>query len=217
MNLYIIRHGESTWNNQNRIQGNSDPRLSKLGRLQARLLARRFARIKIDRIYSSPLSRSLQTAQAISMALGLGIIKKEDLKEIMLGEWEGKTPQEIDRLYDNRYNKWLKLGPTKIRVPGAEGIRSFRKRVDAVFKDIVSENQERENIIVVTHGGVVASFLARLLDADFNKIILNLHLPNTCVTLISFEKKKGCLIHIADTFHLSLGKIKGIWPAQFQK
>jgi len=214
MNLYIIRHGESIWNNANKIQGNSDPGLSKLGMLQARLLAKRFADIKVDKIYSSPLSRSYQTARAISKALKLKIVKREGLKEIGLGEWENRTPEEIDRLYNNKYQRWLEVGPTKVKIPGAEGIASFRRRVDRVFADIIKENRDKDNIAVVTHGGVIASFLARLICADFDRLILKLHLPNTCVTLVSFEGGRGCLIHIADTFHLSARKIKDLWPAK---
>lgn len=213
MNLYIIRHGESTWNGQNRIQGNSDPQLSRLGRLQAGLLAKRFRRIKIDKIYSSPLLRSFQTAQAISKVLRSRIVKKEGLKEVGLGEWEGKTPEEIDKSYDNKYQRWLRLGPTKVKIPGAENINSFRKRANKAFYEIINGNKNKD-VIVVTHGGVIASFLAHILDADFDKLILSLHLPNTCVTLVSFEQNRGCLIHIADTFHLSLAKVKGIWPVK---
>lgn len=215
MNLYIIRHGESTWNNQNKIQGNSDPELSKLGRLQAKLLAKRFRCIKIDKMYSSPLLRAFQTAQIISETLKLKAIKKEGLKEVGLGEWEGRTPDEIDKLYKNKYEKWLSLGPTKIKIPHSEGIASFRKRVKKVFYEIIDENQDKD-VIVVTHGGVIAAFLSHILDADFDKLILSLHLPNTCVTLVSFHKKRSCLIHIADTFHLK-GAVKGVWPAQEKK
>lgn len=212
MNLYIIRHGESKWNIENRIQGSSNPGLSKLGRFQAKLLAGRFKKIKVDRLYASPLLRSMETAERIARTLRLKIVKKDALREIMLGEWEDKTPREIDKLYNNKYQKWLRYGPTRINIPGQEKISAFRKRVDMEFKNIIKENKNRENVVVVTHGGVISSFLARLLGADFDKLILKLHLPNTCVTLVSFEKERGCLIHIADTFHLSLAKARGIWP-----
>jgi probable phosphoglycerate mutase len=225
MNLYIIRHGESKWNIENRLQGSSNPGLSKLGRLQAGLLAKRFKKIKIDRLYASPLLRSLETAQALSRTLHLKIVKKTDLREITLGEWEDRTPQEIDKLYNNKYQKWLRCGPTKVRIPGQERISSFRRRVDRAFNDIISRERHRENVLVVTHGGVISSFLARLLKADFDRLILKLYLPNTCVTLVSFAKRgqfskrelspnRGCLIHIADTFHLSSIKARGIWPAK---
>lgn len=213
MNLYIVRHGESTWNRENKIQGNSNPPLSALGRLQARLLARRFRRVKVDTIYSSPFLRATQTAEVIAAVLKKTVIKKGGLKEVSLGDWEGMTPDEIDAAYANRYQRWLRLGPTKVRIPGAESIPQFRKRVTRVFRTIIRENP-RKDIVVVTHGGVIAALLSHLLKADFDRLILNLHLPNTGVTLVSFSKKKGCLIHIADTFHLSLARLKGIWPAE---
>ncbi len=202
MNLYIVRHGETTWNSENRIQGHSDPGLSKLGHTQAMLLARRFKNIKIDRIYASPLLRTMQTALPVSKTKRLRIIKRECLKEVMLGDWEGMTTDEVDRLYRNSYQRWLKCGPTKITIPGAENIESFRRRVKNEFLNIIKTNKNK-NCLVVTHGGVIAAFLSYLLKADFNKVILGLHLPNTCVTLVSFYNKQGCLIHVADTVHLS--------------
>ncbi len=213
MNLYIVRHGESTWNSQNKIQGHSDPALSKLGIFQARLLARRFRKLKIGRIYSSPLLRSLETARIIAKTLKLKIVKKRQLREVGLGDWEGKTPEEIDKLYNNSYRRWLRLGPTKVKIPNAESISAFRKRAEKVFYDIVKENKGKD-VLVVTHGGIIAAFLAHLLGADFDRLILNLHLPNTCVTVVSFCKNRCFLIHVADTLHLLLAEVKGQWPSK---
>ncbi|MCX5716498.1 MAG: histidine phosphatase family protein, partial [Candidatus Omnitrophica bacterium] len=213
VNLYVIRHGESTWNSQNRIQGHSDPGLSKLGRLQARLLAKRFKKIKIDKIYASPLARALETAEIMAKALGRKVIKDAQFKEIKLGDWEGKTPEEINRLYQNRYDKWLRLGPTKIRIPKAEGVSAFRSRAAKAFYETIKKNPDKD-VMVVTHGGVISALLAHILGADFDKLILHLYLPNTCVTVVSFHNKRASLVHIADTFHLSKAiKVKGVWPA----
>jgi broad specificity phosphatase PhoE len=214
MNLYIVRHGESTWNRANKIQGHSNPGLSRLGRQQARLLARRFKKIRIDKIYTSPLFRASQTAEIIGKTLKRKVVRDAQLKEVKLGSWEGRTPDEINRLYKNRYNKWLRLGPTKVRIQGAEGISVFRSRAVAAFDNIIEKNKKGD-IMVVTHGGVISAFLAHLLEADFDKLILRLHLPNTCVTTVSFrDRRRPSLIHIADTLHLSSSpKVKGVWPA----
>ncbi|MDD5449465.1 MAG: histidine phosphatase family protein, partial [Candidatus Omnitrophica bacterium] len=147
MNLYLIRHGESTWNRENRIQGNSDPGLSALGRSQAVILAKGFKKMQIDRLYSSPLARSIQTARPIAQALGLKIIRREHLKEIGLGEWENKTPDEINGLYDSKFKRWLRFGPSKIDIPGSEPVAHFRKRVDRQFAEIIKENIEKDNIV----------------------------------------------------------------------
>ena len=96
-----------------------------------------------------------------------------------------------------------------------ERIGHFRKRVDRIMRSIIKDNKDKNNVIVVTHGGVIASFLAACLKADFDRLILGLRLENTCVTLVSFEKERGCLIHVADTLHLSPDRIKGVWPARY--
>ncbi|MEI8175471.1 MAG: histidine phosphatase family protein, partial [Candidatus Omnitrophota bacterium] len=111
---------------------------------------------------------------------------------------------EVDRAYRGSYRRWLKKGPTNVPIPHAEKITSFRRRIERAFAAIVRENAGTDkNILVVTHGGVIAAYLAHVLDADFNRVLLGLHLPNTCVTLVSFKKEKRSLIHVADTLHLS--------------
>ncbi|MDD5449922.1 MAG: histidine phosphatase family protein, partial [Candidatus Omnitrophica bacterium] len=121
--------------------------------------------------------------------------------EIGLGEWENKTPDEINGLYDSKFKRWLRFGPSKIDIPGSEPVAHFRKRVDRQFAEIIKENIEKDNIVVVTHGGVISSFLAGLIDADFDKIILRLNLPNACVMHVSCLKGKA-------------GIVNSIWPAR---
>jgi len=93
----LIRHGESIWNGERRIQGNQDPPLSPRGRRQAELLAARLhAHLpKAAAIYTSPLRRAAETAQVVGAATGLSVIHEPDLREMRLGQWEGKTVAEM--------------------------------------------------------------------------------------------------------------------------
>jgi len=217
MNLYIVRHGESTWNNESRIQGHSNPALSALGRAQARLAGKRLKKESIDKIYSSPLKRSFQTAQIISKTLKLKISKEPQLKEIMLGDWEGMMPEEIDRMYNKGYQKWLEKGPTKVSVPKAERITSFRKRIEKTFHEIVNENRGK-NVVVITHGGVISAFLAHLLNADFDKVVLELYIANACMSVVSFHgSHRPYILKIADASHLSSIQARGLWPVKRKK
>ncbi|MFH1847708.1 MAG: histidine phosphatase family protein [Candidatus Omnitrophota bacterium] len=200
MNLYIVRHGETAWNRQNRFQGSSDLSLSGRGRAQIKELAGRLkAGINIKRIYSSPLKRAYQTADIISKRLGIPVKRRSGLREISLGAWEGRTPREIDRLYNNEYQKWLKLGPSKARIPKAEPLGRFNERVVKAITGIAGSGQKGDAVIV-THGGVIASFLAYLFRTDFDSLFQALYLPNACVVLVNFYKNKGYVLSINGEF-----------------
>src|SRR5690242_596043 len=89
--LLLVRHGESTWNADGRIQGQLDPPLSERGVAQAREVAERFAGHRLAGLYSSDLARTWQTAVAIGAVVGIDPVPEPGLREIALGEWEGKT------------------------------------------------------------------------------------------------------------------------------
>src|SRR5690606_9147241 len=117
--FYLVRHGETEWNLQHRVQGSSDIRLNETGRRQARHTARLLARRSLDEIYTSPLSRASETAAIISERLGLGTpISDNAFVERDYGEAEGLTRDAINR-------RWRGGVP----VPGQESRGSVQRRV----------------------------------------------------------------------------------------
>lgn len=189
MRLYLIRHARSSWNLQNRIQGNSNPHLDRIGRLQSKKLAQYFSQIPIDRFYSSPLFRARQTSLALHRRLNIDIEFVNGLKEINLGLWEGKTPQEVDKLYKGGYKKWLNK-PRSVIIPKAEPINYFKKRAIATLTSIIEDNDENDNLLIVTHGGVIVAFIAYILKVDFGKLILRLRLDNTGITIVDVFSRR---------------------------
>src|SRR5437868_5329919 len=93
--LFLVRHGESTWNWERRVQGQHDPPLSKRGRQQARELAAKLAGHPLAGFYSSDLSRARETAEPLAESLGREPALLPGLREIALGQWEGKTREEL--------------------------------------------------------------------------------------------------------------------------
>ena len=206
MNLYLVRHGASTWNEQNRIQGSKNPPLSPLGQRQAERLAARLKAEKISLIYASDLLRSKRTAQIIQKVLRVPLRYEKGLREINLGVWEGKTPDEVDRAYPQRYQKWRKT-PSRVRIPGAEPVRIFRRRVLATFKTLLSHVPEG-NLLVVCHGGVICTLLANLLKGSEDRFLLRLRLDNTGLSLAKLnDRRDGIVWYVNDTSHLK-GLIK---------
>ncbi len=202
MNIYFVRHGSTIWNEQNRLQGSHNPSLSAEGKRQARQLARRLKREGISRIVASDLLRSRETARLIQKELSVPILYERGLREIDLGAWEGMTPQEINRAYRNGYQKWLKT-PSKVRIPKAEAVSRFQRRVLKTFKRLLKRKSEG-NLLIVTHGGVIAAVLSRLLKGDRDQFLIRLRLDNAGLTEIRTGTSRGTVVtRINDTAHLT--------------
>jgi len=205
MILLVARHAESCHNLAQRIQGHCDSDLTPKGTKQAERLARRLARLEITRIYSSDLGRTMATTRFLSERIEEPIFADKGLREIRLGRWEGLTAKEVNARYKNGYNTWRKA-PSKMKIPGAESMRVFRLRVRGAFDRII--RKEKSGIVLVmTHGGVIAALLAQWMDADFDKVLLNLKIDNTGVTVVEFSKAFHPTIHaINDISHLKEDK-----------
>lgn len=146
--LYLVRHGETDWNREHRIQGSTDIALNDTGRGQARATGLLLARRDWDAVVASPLSRAFETAAIISREIGLGEPEIEPaIVERNYGDAEGLTGAEIDALY-----------PDGVEVPGRES------REDVVARALpaliaIAERYPGKAVVVVSHGGVIRSVL----------------------------------------------------------
>ncbi|MBI2093853.1 MAG: histidine phosphatase family protein [Candidatus Omnitrophica bacterium] len=193
---YLIRHAQTQWNMENRLQGYSDIPLSSLGLFQARQLGMWFAKRPLQGIFTSVLQRSRQTAQAIlqSHEQEVSVVADEELKEMGLGDWEGLTPEEIDARFDGGYQRWKQR--SSIPIPGAESTEVFRSRVRRAMERIRSSLGQGE-YAVVSHGGVIAAWLADCLKADYDVLIRQLRLDNASVTAFEWRKSGSpCVLWI---------------------
>src|SRR5579871_641611 len=119
LRLYIVRHGETEWNRDGRVQGHTDVPLSGEGIEQARRVAERLSREPISAVWSSDLARALDTARAIAAPHDLEVHSTPLLRETMLGEWEGLTEPEIVARGDSaRFQAWRR-DPAVNRPPGS--------------------------------------------------------------------------------------------------
>ena len=201
---YLIRHAETTWNRENRLQGHSDLPLSPMGEEQARRVGRFFASRHITRLFTSHLQRSRQTAHAILSSNGhrLTPTVDQELCEIHLGAWEGLTPEQIDAQFSGAYQRW-KEQPSSVVIPQAESLEVFQARVRRAMERILGLMEEGEYVIV-THGGVIAMMLADLLGADYDTLMRRLRLDNAGVTALEWGSGSGRphVLWINSTIHL---------------
>jgi len=199
---YLVRHAQTTWNHDNRIQGHSDLPLSPLGEGQARRVGALFAARHLKGIYTSHLLRSQQTAHAIASGNGHGIspVIERDLAEMHLGEWEGLTPEEVDARFQGAYQQWRQR-PSSVIIPGAEPVERFRARARRALQTIAAGFDGGEYVIV-SHGGVIAALLADVLGAEYDAVIRRLRLDNGGVTALEFGTGHPHVLWINATAHL---------------
>src|SRR5438128_3613702 len=134
--LILIRHGQSTWNRERRIQGQMDPPLSAEGRRQAERVGARLAGRAFAAHYASDLKRAFETAELVGAAVGVSPAPMPALREIFLGEWEGLRTEEIAERYPAAWAAWVEEPDWDV-VPGGEGASNFHARVGMAFDDIL--------------------------------------------------------------------------------
>jgi probable phosphoglycerate mutase len=162
--LLLIRHGETTWNAEHRIQGQLDIPLSPLGVLQSARLAECLANEPIDAVYSSGQSRAWLTAAPLAARLGLEVIAEPRLRERSFGIFEGLTLDEIAERYPPEFKKWRERDPAW-RPEGGESGQQLIDRVLSAVSDIGIKHPS-QTVVLVSHGGVldVLYRAARLLE-----------------------------------------------------
>ena len=197
--LILVRHGESTWNRERRIQGQLDPPLSEKGHEQARRVAGRLARGRIDALYTSDLLRASQTAAPIASALGVEARPMAGLREIFLGDWEGLHTDELAQRFPEAWDAWTRE-PSWDVVPRGEGATPFETRVTSVL-DRLFEQHPQSNAIVVTHGGVIQIALHRVVGRPSHGLF-PFRISNGSVSIVERRNGRMVIATVNDTSHL---------------
>lgn len=197
MLLHCVRHGQSTYNAENRIQGQSDVPLSELGWTQARALAQALAEEPIERVFASPLRRALDTARLLSEACRVPLEVLPDLAELHAGVFQDRAREELDELYPEAIAAWTS-GDPDYAIPGGESRRDLMRRGAAAFAEIV--RRPYDEVAVVSHGGLLAAAFKSLLDipAALNPF----RLENASVSCLELDGEKTLLLTLNDVAHL---------------
>jgi 2,3-bisphosphoglycerate-dependent phosphoglycerate mutase len=151
--ILLVRHGETLWNQQGRMQGQHDSPLTELGVRQARLLARRLKDVAFAALYSSDLGRAHRTAVSIADETGHEIVSDARLRERHFGVFEGLTHTEIKQRYPEDYDRFASRDP-HYAMPGGETAVEFQHRCLACLAEI-AERHGGETTVVVAHGLVL--------------------------------------------------------------
>ena len=199
MIVYLLRHGETDWNSEQRIQGNTDISLNANGLNQARQAADYLTRFDIEAIYSSNLSRAYETASIIATKLQKPHFIDKELTEVNMGRWEGSRWDDIKIEYIDYLPKWLN-NLENIPAPGGESYGQVQVRVVRAYKRIISKHREDSNILIVSHGIAIKTLIAYILGLSLNNLG-NFELLNASISTIEI-KEKTRLISLNNICHL---------------
>jgi probable phosphoglycerate mutase len=150
----LVRHGETAWNAEGRLQGQTDIALNEAGRAQAQAAALRLATHSFDALYSSDLARTLETAAVAAALLRLEVRRTQSLRERCLGGFQGLTHAEAQARYPADYASFRARDPDLPLPGGGESLREFSARVEAALASL-AEKHHGETLLVVTHGGAL--------------------------------------------------------------
>lgn len=202
--LLLIRHGETLWNQQGRMQGQRDSPLTPTGLHQARQLARRLKDVRFAALYTSDLGRAHQTARCIADLTGHELIADRGLRERDFGIFEGLTNAEIKARYPEDYELFAKRDP-HYAMPEGESAAQFRRRVMETLERLARHHDD-QTIVVVSHGLVLDTVYrtacSMALDAPRGFPLLNCSL-NT----FRYGPEGWLAVAVCDVDHLSAEEI----------
>ena len=200
--IIIVRHGQTEWNIKGIPQGYLDSPLTPRGLAQAKALGQRLARENFTALYSSDLGRAVQTAVEISNVTGHGIITDARLRERHLGIFQGLNGEEIVAKYPEERRLMRSQGPGYV-IPGGESMVQQVERNIACLNELAARH-EGEQIVVVTHGGVVSAFFRHTLEISL-EAPRRFEFVNAGINVFVRDEGNWMLLTWGDVSHLAPG------------
>jgi broad specificity phosphatase PhoE len=203
MHLLLIRHGETDWNSQGRMQGHTNIPLNASGIAQANQLAQRLATEPMDALYSSPLARARMTAEIVAKETGHVPIWDDRLMERQQGAFEGATAVEFAQRYPDIYREW-QSSPEHVAVPGEETLAHFQDRIQAFLDQLRTNHTAEQRIAIVAHGGTISMILATLIKLDIQRRT-PFWFDNVSISKVDLSGSRPRIRLLNDTCHVRNG------------
>ena len=199
--IIILRHGQSIANLLEQGSGQLDVPLTEKGRSQAESAAEYLvANEKIDRIYSSDLSRAVDTAAPLSKRLGLPIVTDKRLREIYTGKFQGLSYTERDRLYPEEIAA-IRRDYASARYPDGESVTEvYDRMVEAVCE--ISARHDGETVLIASHAVATVIFNAFAHGYPRDRVVANERIGNASISIYECDGKKAHPISVGFTGHL---------------
>jgi probable phosphoglycerate mutase len=197
--LIVLRHGETAWNVDTRIQGQLDIGLNATGARQAQQLGAALADETVAAVYASDLSRAWDTARAVAASLGLEVVAEPRLRERAFGHFEGRTFADIEANSPDEARRWRTRDP-EFAPEGGESLIVFRQRVTAVAAELAARHPG-DQVVLVAHGGVM-DVLYRAATGQELQAPRTWHLGNAAINRLLWTPQGFSLVGWGDTAHL---------------
>jgi probable phosphoglycerate mutase len=183
--LLLVRHGATQLTAEDRFAGAVGVELSDEGRWQAQQLARRLAREELAAVYTSPLSRTVETASILAQPHGAVLLKRDGLREIGHGRWEGLTRAEVAERYPGEYEAW-ETDPFTFAPEGGESGLGVLARALPVVRSIVLDHPGQK-VLVVSHKATLRLLMSSLLGIDGRGYRDRLDQSPACLNVLDFK------------------------------
>ena len=201
MKLFLVRHGETYWNQQRRVQGGgSDVELNEVGWKQAAKLVSFLNTENIDTVISSPLKRALVIAQIIADQHQLPVEIRDGLKEIDVGELEGLSLPSLSITFSQLLMQWWQGGSE--RLPGGESFVELQKRCWEAVEPLLLKC-ENGTVVIISHYFVTLAIIFKALDLPL-EYLAKFRVDLGGVSILEFEDYGTRLLQFNDTSYLSL-------------
>jgi len=196
----LVRHGQTEWNRIERFRGRADVPLNEMGLAQAEATGRRVAQAwQPAAIYVSPLSRAVQTAEAIARHFGLPLQVHPGLADIDYGEWQGLTPDQVKERWPDNYQAWYHA-PHTARIPGGETLDALRARGMAAVHELATRH-EGQTVVLVGHTVINRVLLLGVLGLG-NERFWRLRQDTCAINVFETDGADFTLVSLNDTCHL---------------
>ena len=202
MEIYIVRHGETVWNKEKRLQGRTNVPLSEYGRGLARKTGEALRNVKIDRIYSSPLDRAYQTAVLIRGSRDIEIIKDERILELNFGGYEGETVEELEKNDAIAFRYFFSHPELYQPDEAGESLEQICSRAEDFMRHEIEPMQKIwERVMIVAHGAMNKALMSYI-KGNKIKDFWSGGLQNNCnVIIVDLKENRYHIISEVNTFY----------------
>jgi broad specificity phosphatase PhoE len=200
LHLYLLRHGETTFSQSGAHCGWIDPDLTADGWEMANQFSQAYQSTDWQMVYSSPMKRTLATAQPLCELIGRPPEIRIGLKEIHYGEWEGKTLKEVRSKYEESYQRWQNEPAWNAPDGGETGLQVANRAMGVVSE--ITNTHKDGNVLIVTHKATIRIILCNLLGIEQGRYRDRLDVPACSVSILSMGNNGPMLKALGDRHHL---------------